>query len=226
MRTQIVIGRVYGKWKVLSVADKRGNEQYYVCNCSCGSAATVRKSVLVAAKSGCMACRPYLASITHGLTHSFEFRVWTAMRKRCLYTKHPHYALYGGRGIYVCAAWDTFEAFYSSMGPSPYGALGSIDRISSEGSYEPANCRWILRSAQSKNRRNVPLVDGKTYPELAVALGIKYSTLTHRIAAGWPKDKWGTPPQERRIRPEPMTTKPRTLFDAQGEKENDHGETA
>lgn len=196
MRTQIVIGQTYGKWTVGSLAEKRGYEQYYTCSCACGTLAAVRKSVLAAAKSGCTNCKTYSHLTKHGKTNSFEFRVWGAMRKRCTYAKHPHYALYGGRGISICPAWDTFEGFYKSMGDSPYGALGSIDRIDPDGAYEPANCRWLLRAEQAKNRRNVPLIDGKTYPELAIELGVRYSTLTRRIAAGWPRAKWGKTPQE------------------------------
>jgi hypothetical protein len=133
---------------------------------------------------------------THGMTYSFEFGVWIAMKKRCQYTKHPHYALYGGRGISVCPAWQEFENFYQSMGSCPHGRGGSIDRIDSNGNYEPTNCRWVLKSAQAKNRRNVPLVDGMTLPELALHLGIKYTTLRQRMQAGWSQDLWGMTPQQ------------------------------
>jgi hypothetical protein len=133
---------------------------------------------------------------THGMTYSFEFGVWTAMRKRCQYKKHPHYALYGGRGVKICHEWQEFAAFYRDMGPCPHGALGSIDRIDSDGDYEPGNCRWVLKSTQAKNRRNVPLIEGKTLPDLAAELGVKYSTLRRRIAAGWDRARWGLSPQE------------------------------
>lgn len=196
MRTQIVIGQTYGRWVVEAAADLRGNERYYACVCTCGTRSMVRKSVLVAEKSGCAKCAPRAHNVTHGMTRNFEFGVWTAMKKRCQYEKHPHYALYGGRGITVCAVWQQFEAFYRDMGACPYGREGSIDRIDPNGNYEPHNCRWALKAAQAKNRRNVPLIDGKTLPELASKLGVKYSTLRARIKAGWAKELWGKPPQE------------------------------
>lgn len=130
------------------------------------------------------------------MTRNFEFGVWSAMKKRCQYAKHPHYALYGGRGIAVCVEWQNFETFFRDMGACPHGKAGSIDRIDANGNYEPSNCRWVLRSTQAKNRRNVPLIDGMTIPDLASELGIKYSTLRRRIAAGWSKDQWGKTPQE------------------------------
>ena len=132
----------------------------------------------------------------HGMTYSFEFGVWTAMKKRCQYAKHPHYALYGGRGINVCPEWALFEKFYADMGACPHGNAGSIDRIDANGNYEPNNCRWVLKSEQAKHRRNVPIIDGMTLPDLASELGIKYTTLRRRIAAGWSKDQWGKTPQE------------------------------
>lgn len=196
MRIQILAGQMYGRWVVEGVAEKRGNEWYYACRCVCGTLSSVRKSVLVAAKSGCRGCAPHSHALTHGMTNSFEFRVWTAMQKRCDYAKHPHYALYGGRGISIAPEWRSFAVFYKDMGLCPFGRDGSIDRINADGDYEPANCRWILKSEQAKNRRNVPLIDGKTIPDLAAALGIRYSTLSSRIKAGWPQRLWGKTPQE------------------------------
>lgn len=196
MRVQIVIGGTYGRWTVEAGSDLRGNERYYACVCGCGTRSMVRKSNLVASKSGCAKCAPRDANVTHGKTRSFEFGVWTAMKRRCQYTRHPHYALYGGRGITVAPAWQTFEAFFADMGSCPYGREGSIDRIDSNGGYTSDNCQWILRSDQAKNRRNVPLIDGKTIPDLALALGIKYSTLKRRISAGWQRELWGCTPQQ------------------------------
>jgi hypothetical protein len=197
MRTQIIIGNAYGRWTVEAPINKRGNEWYYACICACGTHAAVRKSTLVAAKSGCKACAFRAGGpLTHGMSKSFEFGVWTAMKKRCKYTKHPHYGLYGGRGISVSPAWQSFEGFYQDMGPCPYGREGSIDRIDPNGNYERGNCRWVPKSTQAKNRRNVPLIDGLTLPELSLKLGVKYSTLKRRIAAGWDRARWGATPQE------------------------------
>ena len=196
MRVSVEIGKRYGKWLVEANAERRRNEQYFVCVCACGSRSEIRKSILVKGESGCAHCRPKRNNTTHGMTHSFEFSVWTAMKKRCQYTKHPHYRLYGGRGISVCESWQSFENFLRDMGLCPYANEGSIDRIDPNGNYAPDNCRWVLRSAQAKHRRNVPLIDGLTLPELASRLGIRYTTLRRRISAGWDRTKWGMTPQE------------------------------
>jgi len=204
MRVQIVVGNTYGPLVVEGLAAKRHQEKYYVCRCRCGAKCELRKSSILADRIGCKSCQKKanraapsgVRRLKHGMTHSFEFSVWTAMRKRCQYEKHPHYALYGGRGISVCTAWETFSQFYRDMGASPFGNAGSIDRINPNGGYEPNNCRWILRAHQSKNRRNVPVFGGKTIPDLAVELGVKYTTLRSRINAGWPRTLWGYTPQQ------------------------------
>lgn len=124
----------------------------------------------------------------HGLTHSFEFNVWTAMRKRCNYSKHPKYHLYGGRGIKVCERWQLFINFYADMGVCPF-PKGSIERINADGMYEPNNCIWLPKAEQSKTRRNVQKIEGLTIPELSVKYGIKESTIRLRLKANWPQSK-------------------------------------
>lgn len=129
---------------------------YWNVRCDCGTTKTIRSGQLLSGKTvscGCYA-RSRAPNLKHGMTNSFEFAAWTAMRKRCQYKKHKAYPQYGGRGITVCSRWADFRNFYADMGECPY-PKGSIERVDVDGNYEPSNCLWLPKSLQSANRRNV-----------------------------------------------------------------------
>jgi hypothetical protein len=72
---------------------------------------------------------------------SSEYRSFTAMHKRCSYPSSKKLKNYGGRGISICARWQSFETFLADMGPKPT-PNHSIDRWPDvDGNYEPNNCR-------------------------------------------------------------------------------------
>lgn len=86
------------------------------------------------------------------VTVSQTWKCWNGMKQRCSNPKAAGYSRYGGRGIFVCERWrDSFEAFLSDMGPKP-SPHHSIDRVNSDGHYEPSNCRWATADVQAKNR--------------------------------------------------------------------------
>ena len=130
----------------------------------------------------------------HG--HSFvngkatpEYMAWSSMKARCLRPTANNYPLYGGRGITICQRWtDNFEAFLSDMGLKP-SKDHSLDRIDNDGNYEPGNCRWATPIMQSRNKRNVGIVEyyGErlTVPELSERVGIPLHRLKSRLKRGW-----------------------------------------
>jgi hypothetical protein len=82
------------------------------------------------------------------------------MRSRCNTKSNARYPYYGGRGIKVCARWDSFEAFLADMGQRP-SAKHSLDRIDVNGDYTPENCRWTTQDRQMQNTRRTVLTEDK-----------------------------------------------------------------
>ena len=114
------------------------------------------------------------------------------MLDRCKNPNHRAWLNYGGRGISVCPEWNSFEQFAADMGDTFSPEL-ELDRINSDGDYEPGNCRWATRVVQQNNRRNNHRITWRgrtqTVYEWGALLGIKPNTLLYRIRRGWDLDR-------------------------------------
>lgn len=87
----------------------------------------------------------------HGMSRTRVYNIWRGMVRRCHNPKDARYRYYGGRGISVCKEWrEDFTRFYADMGEPPTDKH-SIDRIKSDGNYEPGNCRWATQQRQCAN---------------------------------------------------------------------------
>lgn len=117
------------------------------------------------------------------------YKVWMSMIRRCTMPSQDSYKLYGGRGIKVCDRWlNSYAAFLEDMGERPDGA--SLDRINSNGHYEPDNCRWASMKEQQRNRRGNRILtyqgQSKTVAEWAEITGVHSATIRSRIDMyGW-----------------------------------------
>lgn len=109
------------------------------------------------------------------------------MKSRCQDPDNEHFAEYGGRGIEVCANWQTFEGFLSQMGEAPEGL--TLERVDVNSSYCASNCKWASRKDQARNRRNNRLLtiagQTKTCAEWAESVGISRHLLYLRLRRGW-----------------------------------------
>lgn len=91
---------------------------------------------------------------THGMSRTAEHKSWLAMKRRCYNKNYRDFECYGGRGITVCAEWrDSFEQFYTDMGPRPPGL--TLERKENSLGYSKDNCVWATDTEQSRNRRFV-----------------------------------------------------------------------
>ena len=121
----------------------------------------------------------------HGLCKTSEYIIWGDMCWRC---KCPTVKNYGEKGIAVCDRWrNSFLEFLSDMGPRP-SPKHTIDRIDSNGDYEPGNCRWATWKEQMNNcsfNRKITF-DGvtMTVTQWSERLGIKKHTIFSRLYRG------------------------------------------
>lgn len=120
-------------------------------------------------------------------TRTRTYRSWVEMRYRCRNKKARAYARYGGRGIVIDPAWNTYEQFLRDMGECPTGL--TLDRADNNAGYTKTNCRWASYTEQNNNRRGVKryALQGKklSLREWARELRINYNTLYSRLRAGW-----------------------------------------
>lgn len=186
----------FGLWAVLSLAPRdtwTGGRTQWICRCECGAEHRVFSSSLLRGMShGCMRC----SHTTHDEIRSREYRAWKSMRQRCIDPKYASYRNYGGRGISICDRWGSFTAFLSDMGRCPEGF--TLDRINTDGDYEPSNCRWATYHTQNRNKRNNRLLcfDGRTQclRDWEHETGLNYNTIWNRLDRGWTVEEALTTP--------------------------------
>lgn len=154
-------GHRFGRYVVLAFAGRGSRSKpRWLCRCDCGVEKIVGGSNLGRKTRSCGCLyreRRYTANLRHGDfrggRRTKEYRAWESMKRRCLSPKAQSYRWYGKRGIRVCDEWlHDFPAFLKHIGRAP-SPKHSIDRIESDGNYEPGNVRWATATEQSRNRR-------------------------------------------------------------------------
>lgn len=181
-----ITGQVFGRWTVTGYAGSR----MWHCRCSCGSEKPVYGPSLTRDVSTSCGCRTIDRNFVHGessrLTRTPEYTAYYGARDRCINPANRQYSYYGGRGIEF--RFGSYTQFLQAVGRRPT-RHHSIDRIDTNGHYEPGNLRWATIQEQNRNvRRNIMLtVDGveRCLPEWADLYGISKQTLKHRYDAGW-----------------------------------------
>lgn len=133
-----------------------------------------------------------------------EYKIWAAIKTRCLNENATEYFRYGGRGITLCPEWkNSFSLFLQDMGMRPSKDY-SIERIDNSRGYYPNNCKWATKIEQANNRRSNKLLtfNGKTQnmKQWSKELNISYVTLYQRLS----KQKWSV---ERALTEVPIESK-------------------
>lgn len=181
------------KYGYLTVLDFTGvnnhGKRIYKCRCNCGNEIIVVGSHLKSGNTKSCGCyqkqRASDSSKTHGKRQHPLYRVWSTMKQRCECPTNHKYRIYGARGITVCKEWHDFENFYFWAMQSGYKEGLTIDRIDTNGNYEPTNCRWATAKEQANNKRNTIFIDAygerHTISEWAEITGLSRQTIYLRI---------------------------------------------
>lgn len=198
-------GLKFNKLTVLEKAGFKNKNTQWLCKCECGNTAIVGRGNLLSGKTKSCGCLRHREAVnkTHGKSKTRLYYVWRNMLNRCYDAKVRDYPHYGGRGIAVCDEWkNDFQMFYEWAVANGYDETAkrgenTLDRINTDGNYEPSNCRWVSEKVQANNKRNNYNVEYNgekmTLKQLAELTGIEYKVLYKRICLlHWDVEKAAT----------------------------------
>ena len=193
------IGQKFGRLTIIEYKPQNYRGRY-ICQCECETTKEVDCSQLIGGSvhsCGCLA-RELKSQRSVGNKYSSKhnksktrlYQIWLDIKQRCYNPKQKVYKWYGGRNIIMCDEWlNSYETFEKWCVANGYEKDLTIDRINSNGNYEPTNCRWVDMKAQSRNRTGTILIthDGKTQclKDWCIELNKNYPTIVGRIRNGW-----------------------------------------
>ena len=153
-----IAGKKFGRLTALRIVGKTtDNRPAWLCRCECGNEKIVSEHNLK--RNNTKSCGCYREEVRssahykHGRCNTRLYRVWNNMRTRCDRPKNDNYEWYGGRGITYCTAWSDFSVFAEWALSHGYSDELELDRIDTNGAYEPSNCRFVTHKENCNNRR-------------------------------------------------------------------------
>lgn len=203
-------GNRYGRLLVQGLAKTpKGGRSVWRCLCECGSTTEVISSNLRKSggtkSCGCLArenasqvglIRPSKSQAPPGPDKDRLQKIHRGMIDRCTLHSRDYYKDYGGRGITVCAEWQSsFDAFHDWAINNGYRPDLSIDRIDNDAGYSPSNCRWATRKQQAQNTRRsrhlTAFSETKTITDWLADPRCLVSppTVRARLSSGWDFEK-------------------------------------
>lgn len=134
-------------------------------------------------------------AVRYGFNNRRLKQIYRHMKHRCNNPASAQFPIYGGRGIKVCQEWlDSPQAFYDWAFANGYSDNLTIDRIDTNGNYEPSNCRWANRKTQANNRRSTKMLclngETRSLSQWADYFGLEYKLVADRYyKKHWPIEK-------------------------------------
>jgi hypothetical protein len=120
----------------------------FLCRCDCGTEKIIRKLHLVRNKIQSCGCKN---KNKNGLSQHPLYKILQAIKLR---TSGHYDDVYKKKGIRLCNEWNDFLNFYNWAINAGYKKGLQIDRINTNGNYEPLNCRFVTSKQNCNNREN------------------------------------------------------------------------
>lgn len=196
-----ITGIKFGRLTAIREDGRKRSARFWICKCDCGKEIRTTRQHLIDGHTKSCGClkhnNPNDPKITHGDSIGGAnrlYRIWSLMKDRCLNKKSRAWKWYGGKGVSIFQDWLDYNNFKEWAISNGYNEKLTIDRIDSNGNYEPANCRWVTMHQQQLNKTSSRYVtyNGRSISilELSDITGIKSKLLYQRIITkGWDVEK-------------------------------------
>lgn len=189
-----MIGKKFGRLTVVSRAgSEKGkglSRKLWNCVCECGKHKIVNTHALTSGcvrSCGCLSRearkRLRLDAATRN-EHIHLRMVWKSIKQRCYNHNHPEYKNYGGKGVRMYDEWlNNSKAFIEWGLKNGYSIGLDVDRIDSNGNYEPSNCQFLTRSENVLKEKRKITIGGVTlrYAEISNIVGCADNYFKNRI---------------------------------------------
>lgn len=148
-------GQKFGRLTVIRRVENKGKKVMWLCKCDCGGEKIAGGRVMRRGQLKTCGCFDKERIIKGGGSAGNKlYRLRSYMITRCYNKKAINYKYYGGRGITICDEWlNDFDSFESWCIDNGWKEGLQIDRIDTNGNYDPSNCRFVTSRRNNLNKR-------------------------------------------------------------------------
>lgn len=144
-----IVGKKFGKLTVIKRNFDIKDKTAWWCMCDCGNTELISVIGNNLKRNTTKSCGCILKKMMtkHSLKEHPLYDVWSSMKQRCSNKNNKSYINYGARGISVCEEWENdVVCFIEWCELNGYKKGLEIDRINTNGNYEPSNCQFITKA--------------------------------------------------------------------------------
>ena len=171
---------------------EKSKKKRWKCLCDCGNICVVDQCHLRSGHTTSCGCfhKERLVDVgknnrKFSVTVDRLRRIYCSMITRCYNQNNRAFRWYGAKGITVCQEWrDDKQNFIKWALENGYSETLTLDRIDSNGNYDPSNCRWVDVKTQIRNRSNTIKLYGKPLAEWCDILHLDYKVILRRMYSG------------------------------------------